>query len=426
MGRSRWPQELRDARSRLVLKNFYLANVLYLLEPVEFSLGTLAIDNRLRLFYDPAVFTKWTPEELAGVLYHETQHFQRDHFSAFDYLQQEYQDKFSPELANICADAEINDDLLEEGVALPDAGGVQPTKLGLSTGQTLEQYYAYLVNQAQESENSGDGSGTCTGIFAEGKLSPEMEQAAKEQGARGISQGYADYLRDKMAREILGEDAEALDPGKPRDSRTGRGSESGSARKWAERRLRSKYDWKRVFSHILGRALEHVKGHHDYTYAQPSRRQSLGGTIVFPSLISYEPRIALVLDASGSMDGAPVQRACDEALSISALQGRAELLVADTQVNSHQTLTSSTRRVELAGFGGTDMGAGMLAALELSPRPDVIIVLTDAMTPWPAQKLPVPCIVAMIAEGDDSSQSHYWNAIPAWCQKLFIRLEPGS
>jgi predicted metal-dependent peptidase len=43
------------------------------------------------------------------------------------------------------------------------------------------------------------------------------------------------------------------------------------------------------------------------------------------------------------------------------------------------------RQVRLLGGGGTDMGAGLAAAEELRPRPDLVIVLTDGHTPWPPE-----------------------------------------
>jgi predicted metal-dependent peptidase len=43
----------------------------------------------------------------------------------------------------------------------------------------------------------------------------------------------------------------------------------------------------------------------------------------------------------------------------------------------------NAHEVKLLGGGGTDMGVGIAAALELKPKPDLVLVLTDGHTPWP-------------------------------------------
>jgi hypothetical protein len=46
------------------------------------------------------------------------------------------------------------------------------------------------------------------------------------------------------------------------------------------------------------------------------------------------------------------------------------------------------------------MGAGITAAAGLRPRPSVVVVLTDGMTPWPASPPPgVRVVVALIGPG---------------------------
>ncbi|HEV2785292.1 MAG TPA: VWA-like domain-containing protein, partial [Solirubrobacteraceae bacterium] len=60
------------------------------------------------------------------------------------------------------------------------------------------------------------------------------------------------------------------------------------------------------------------------------------------------------------------------------------VLSCDAYVHRVQRITSA-RQVELRGGGGTNMGAGIEAALELRPTPSVIVVLTDGYTPWPAE-----------------------------------------
>jgi predicted metal-dependent peptidase len=75
------------------------------------------------------------------------------------------------------------------------------------------------------------------------------------------------------------------------------------------------------------------------------------------------------------------------------------------------------RDVELLGGGGTDMGAGLSKAAELRPRPDLIVVLTDGHTPWPADP---PRGIRVIVGLMDPSGS-----VPQWAKAIPISL-PGA
>ena len=62
----------------------------------------------------------------------------------------------------------------------------------------------------------------------------------------------------------------------------------------------------------------------------------------------------------------------------------------------------------LKGGGGTDMGVGIMQAME--SKPDVIIVITDGLTPWPANP-GVPVIVCLFEDRD----------VPSWARKVIIK-----
>jgi predicted metal-dependent peptidase len=95
---------------------------------------------------------------------------------------------------------------------------------------------------------------------------------------------------------------------------------------------------------------------------------------------------------------------------------RLHVLSCDTEVHRVQRLTS-VKQVELYGGGGTNMGAGIAAALELKPRPSVIVVLTDGYTPWPARQPDrAKVVVGLLGNGN-------WE-VPAWAK--LVRIEPAS
>jgi predicted metal-dependent peptidase len=62
---------------------------------------------------------------------------------------------------------------------------------------------------------------------------------------------------------------------------------------------------------------------------------------------------------------------------------RLKVVCCDSQAYQAQTVLNPVD-LKLLGGGGTDMGAGLAAAAGLKPRPDLIIVITDGFTPWPA------------------------------------------
>ena len=76
----------------------------------------------------------------------------------------------------------------------------------------------------------------------------------------------------------------------------------------------------------------------------------------------------------------------------------------------------SARQVQLIGGGGTDMGAGLSAAVALRPRPAVTVVLTDGFTPWPGQAPKGTRVVVGLlgARAPDA---------PSWDRA--VRVEPG-
>lgn len=174
------PAELQAARLRLVKERPYLASAAWALQPVERpGLGTMAVDMWWRLYYDPAVTSRWTVEELAGVLYHEIAHLLRDHASRMK--------DFDRIAANIAADAEINDDLLAEGVKLP-AGAVTPASIGQPDGLLAEEYYAALENQARQSAPR-QGASAQSEQAEGGQSQVGNDQQGNENGQEDSAQG---------------------------------------------------------------------------------------------------------------------------------------------------------------------------------------------------------------------------------------------
>jgi len=177
------------------------------------------VDQWWRLYYDPAVAALWTVEELAGVLYHEISHLLRDHAGRMK--------EFERAAANIAADAEINDDLIAEGIRLP-ANPVTPEKIGQPDGLLAEEYYAALQEQqsapdqgaSAQPEQSGAGEPEA-GDTQQG----DGNEAGDTQQGDGNEAGQETAANDETAP---GEDASPADHGggeddQPNPSPTGQG-----------------------------------------------------------------------------------------------------------------------------------------------------------------------------------------------------------
>jgi len=139
----------------------------------------------------------------------------------------------------------------------------------------------------------------------------------------------------------------------------------------------------------------------DYSYRRPSRRQAIVPNVVLPSLRQPLPEVAVVVDTSGSMGDNLLARALAEVAGVlraCGLRQGVTVLAVDAQVQACRRVFRP-EQVRLAGGGGTDMGAGIEAALRLRPRPQVVIVLTDGYTTWSDEPPPGVWVVVGLLGG---------------------------
>ncbi|WP_283137521.1 VWA-like domain-containing protein [Rhizohabitans arisaemae] len=145
-----------------------------------------------------------------------------------------------------------------------------------------------------------------------------------------------------------------------------------------------------------------VAGQVDFSYRRPSRRAGAYTDIVPPSMVRAVPDTLLVIDTSGSVTGEVLNRLLTEVTGIiDGVAGpgrRLRAFCCDVGPHPVQTVRRASD-IELVGGGGTDMRAGIAAAMALRPRPDLVIVLTDGETPWPERRPPAHVIVCLIGDG---------------------------
>jgi len=391
----------------------YYASAAFTVSPVAAEgLGTWACDKNWRLYVDPANLpggeAGWDVAQCAEIFEHELNHLLRAHAERMDIHCGSMK---NPQQANIATDLEINDDFPATGFLA--SIGVTPTKFGLENNKTAEWYFDNLPTAEQSPEDgdddkqSGDGDGN-GGATDGGSASPncgsgsggspvEGELSEESDIAPAISGGKAEITRKSVAQSV-----------KEHEQQHGRGTAPGGLSEWANIQLAPPtVPWQKVLAAEVRRGIRYVAGHQDYTYTRMSRRSSAAPGVALPAMHSPKPRIAVVVDTSGSMSMEMIHEALNEVRGIAAAAGCTgddlTLIQVDSDVADVRPFTDA-RKVKVNGRGGTDMRVGVEAATKMKNRPSIIIVLTDGYTPWPTQRPNKTALVAGII-GDSNSGS---------------------
>jgi predicted metal-dependent peptidase len=385
--------------ARLVAVEYapYLAHALFASRPVTAEgLGTFAVDRAWRLYLDPEPLKGWGPAVAGGVLVHEVSHLVRAHAERADALGPDH----DHQRWNVAADGAINDDLIAAGVPLP-AGVVTPAGLGLEDGGIEEAYYAQLANKSDLNLESEVGCGS-----GAGEPTAAWEFSQDDPRAPGLGPADASMTRRRVA-EAVREFA----------ARRGRGTLPAGWQRWAEATLAGPtVPWRRVLASAVRRAIAHAAGCCDYAYCRPGRRRI--PLIVTPAMRRPKVTVAVVVDTSGSMGQPELDAAMAEIKGVIAAAGIGAsgllVLACDAAVGA-STRVRRVQDVQLSGGGGTDMRVGIAAAEASHPRPDVVVVLTDSLTPWPERPTRSRLVVAIV--GDERTVQ----SAPDWATTVLVQ-----
>jgi predicted metal-dependent peptidase len=151
--------------------------------------------------------------------------------------------------------------------------------------------------------------------------------------------------------------------------------------------------------------------------------------VVLPSLRRRPPRVAVVIDTSGSVSDAELGSALLEVAAISrAVGGRRDQVTVLSCDAAARTVVPLCRAegISLVGGGGTDLRTGFAKALRAQHRPDVIVVLTDGQTPWPDTRPSCRTVVGLFARQpaarswDESNPDYVPDSPPDWARVVSI------
>lgn len=376
----------------------YLASVLFASPVVYRSSGgrgptavepgtgaTISADRHWRLYVDAERAAGWSVEAIGSLLVVQANHLLREHADRADALGLADEDT---QAWSDAADAEINDDLVDV-LTLPEGDKVvMPDDFDAPRGRLAEEYFDVVRRRRQGHDDEPDRPDRGSGTHGKPRPGEEPGEGAPDgEVPAGISDGNADLIRRQAAEEIAAEHKRA-------------GTVPAGLLRWAQARLRPKVDWRRALAAEIRRSISDVRGQVDYSYRRPSRRAGSTPDVVLPALRRPQPEVVVVCDTSASMGEDRLEQVLAEVEGLLASVGVGGLTVLSVDVEVHRARrVQQAGQVELVGGGGTDMGAGITAALSRRPRPDVIVVLTDGETPWPsAAPRGVRVVVGLLGE----------------------------
>lgn len=379
----------------------YLATALYSLLPVVTAKAPdLTADRYWRLYINPSWIQAANIPDIAAELAHAVWHLLADHPARADDV------GIRPSTADhwrLAADATIAEMLASARIP---SRLQAPVDLDLRPGRSAEEYFAVLSglpadpDQADQAQGPGQQDPTC-GSGCDGR--PRAWELPTADPVGAVGDAGAEQIRKQVAIEF-------------REHQTRIGTQPGEWSRWVHEILDPVVPWTQVLSGAVRRGVGWAHGHTDYTYTRISRRQSVSSRVILPATRRPVPEIAIVVDTSGSVDDGLLSQALGEVDGVlkgmGVSGGSVTVLATDAAVHA-VTRVSSGRDVRIGGGGGTDMGVGIAAAIDLKPRPTLIIVLTDGYTPWPPTPPRAPVVAVLIGRATAELPPS-----PAWAQRV--------
>jgi predicted metal-dependent peptidase len=176
-------------------------------------------------------------------------------------------------------------------------------------------------------------------------------------------------------------------------------------------------NWRTLLRRIVKQII-YTSGSGDmYTYRRPNRRKQ-NSAFIFPSMTHIRPKVAVVIDTSGSMNSAELHKAQEEVASLlQEIRSEITVLSVDAAVHTVQRIRNADH-IQFQGGGGTDMMVGIRTAASLKQKPNLIVVITDGRTDWDMQRPPkTPPVVAVLTNKTSETP-------PAWIHS--IRVNPNQ
>ena len=350
---------MRAARLRAIVKWPYFATAITSVELRELDIiPTACITKEGILCYNPSFVETLDVDMKAKVIVHEIQHLLRDHYERGE----SFADK---ERWNLAGDLEINDSLKP----VPD-NWMLPEKFNLKPDQIAEKYYRELEGKTKPASFWGGscGSGAGNPIPGEPQGGP-LNKARKE------------VIKKKVAKEILK-----------------RGNVPSSLERWAKSVINPRIPWEQELMAACTVGMSSSGAKADYDPMTPSRRSEAFDPFIVPALRSPQPRVAVIVDTSGSMNENQMGVALNVLAQALNVADQVYLVAGDVRAHVLKPIQDMSQ-AKLIGGGGTDMGS-IARETWKQVRPDFMVIVTDGYTPWKGiEEVKCPLLTVLVGSG---------------------------
>lgn len=440
------------------------------------SVKLVEVDRHWRIYVNPEAFKAISPAARVTEILRATNQLLRFQYKRFRNIvgfdpaenAQAVLPSVQEQWSTACQ-LEINDDFISEDLEFAE-DPEDPADYGFDFGQTAETYFSLLQEQQQESsqqergdsqQSAGDESQSdqkqrvseadghpcpsdndCVneaesdvtwGEVFGGKIlgqpensassqdqcgDTEREDAAGSSASDGVQRSWEQpgdsaevpaipereqqFIANQVAQKIV--ESESI------------GNVPAFLRKWAEARLNPEIDYVKLINRKIRYAVEHTHGSTDYTFRKVSRRDlGLGDRYALPAMHAPSPRVVIIVDTSGSVSSDETSRFLTEiGGALKGLQKRdgIQVICADSDVKAVQRVTRA-QDLDVVGGGGTSMEKAIIEAAKGRPRPQLIIVFTDGITPWPAKSVGVQTLAVL-------SRKKRLNSVPSWIETVLL------
>jgi len=378
---------ITKARANIFLDHGFFGHMLAKHEVhITDRVPTLAVDGKRNIYVNPEFVMqfKHNNKQIQWALCHEIMHPVLNHLTR--------RGRRDPKVWNYAGDAIINDLLNTSGVGTPIPGTVH---MPGSRDKTTEQVYNELASNKPPTQPDDAG---------------EAGEAGDSATPGDLENGLGDDLIENSMSESEMQAAEAqakLDIAEAATAAKVRGALPGALRDFVSRILESEIPWyDKLHEFMQGMQVS------DYSWARPNRRYVAQGHYLPSS--GREPHmgeVVIQVDISGSVS--PKEQSSFGGHILRIMQecnpSKIHILYVDTDVRRHDEFDNADEvSFQFMSGGGTDMVAGIRYCDEHDIEPDVLITLTDGVTPY-GDETSFPCAWCI---SDDRIKAPHGMTIP--------------